>query len=77
MSLLFQDICHEGYKIADLGCGPEGTFWWDELPPKCTVEAYDLFNTPKKFTRGSIHAILFQKDVTKMNIQKNPMSQLK
>lgn len=70
MSLLFQDICQEGYKIADLGCGPEGAFWWDELPPKCIVEAYDLFNTPNKCTRGSIHTIFFQKDVTKLYCEK-------
>lgn len=46
--LLFQNYLVSNMRIADLGSGPSGAFWWDLLPAGCQIEAFDLFNTPNK-----------------------------
>jgi hypothetical protein len=60
---LFSGKIRPGFKIADLGCGPEGSVWWSDLPTGCAVDAFDLRNVPK-LSSENIH--FYKKDVTKL-----------
>jgi 2-polyprenyl-3-methyl-5-hydroxy-6-metoxy-1,4-benzoquinol methylase len=62
MNLSFLKYVKDGFKIADIGCGPNGAYWWDEMN-NCTIDAFDLYNKPKSFERGSNRITFSQTDV--------------
>ena len=66
MNLSFLKYVKEGYKIADIGCGPNGAIWWDQVQG-CTINAFDLYFKPPSFERGG-NKISFEKtDVSNPN----------
>lgn len=65
--LLFIERLSPNMRIADLGSGPNSAFWWDILPQGCSIEAFDLYNIPKK----KLSCVTFhQADVTKLHQSK-------
>jgi SAM-dependent methyltransferase len=65
--LLFIERLSPNMRIADLGSGPNGAFWWDILPQGCEIEAYDLYNIPmQKPSFVTFHQV----DVTRLHKSK-------
>jgi len=59
MNLSFLKYVKDGFKIADIGCGPNGAIWWDQIQG-CTINAFDLYFKPPSFERGG-NKISFEK----------------
>lgn len=67
MELSFVKHVKEGYKIGDIGCGPNGAIWWDQIT-NCEINAFDLNFEPPSFMRGG-NTITFSKtDVFKKEL---------
>lgn len=63
-ALIFQRIIEDNFRIADLGSGPCGAFWWSQLPKGCSINAFDLYNEPQ----NTFDYVSFsKKDVTKLH----------
>ena len=64
MDLSFVKYVKEKYKIADIGCGPNGAYWWDEIS-NCSINAFDLYNKPPSFERSGNQISFSKTDVSK------------
>lgn len=62
--LSFEKYIKKECTIADIGCGPNGASWWDKVS-NCNISAFDLYNKPENFDRGSNKIIFIQTDVSK------------
>lgn len=60
----FRNLVKAGDRIADLGCGPHGSIWWNEIESSCSIEAFDLFNKPSKLPSN---VRFHRKDVSRLH----------
>lgn len=66
MRLLFQDRVQPGFRIADVGCGPNGAFWWQSLPADCVVEGFDLYHKPSEAAHDPARFRFLKLDATEL-----------
>ena len=66
MELSFIKYIQEGFRIGDIGCGPNGANWWDQVNG-CIINAFDLYNQPDDFERGGNKIFFSMIDVSKPN----------
>lgn len=64
MELSFVKHVKDGYKIGDIGCGPNGAIWWDQIS-NCSINAFDLYFKPPSFERGGNKITFSKTDVSK------------